>query len=607
MKRLLFFVLGVIAFVGSPDPLHAQGTAFTYQGKLTNTNGAGVTGLYDLQFKLHPAATGTNQTGNTVSCPATPVTNGLFTVQVDFGIGAFTGQPLWLEVDVRTNGSGAYAALSPTQPLSSTPYAVIAQFTTGSVADSQLSANIVRLNSGGTFTSAVTLPAGSGGTFAGTLSGTFSGSASGTFSGTGTGSFSGTLSGNGQNITNLNVTNILGVVQANPNWQIVQSTTQQAQSANNYLATNAALTTITLPASPGVGDTFRLSGSGVAGWIIAQNAGQSILTGPLGLPAGKNWAANGATSQPYSSVASSLDGSHLVASAFNGQLFTSSNAGSTWTPRDSSRAWQSVASSADGTHLVAVVNVGNAYTSVNSGATWSPQGTGGIAYYAVASSADGTKLVAVALNGFIYTSVNVGSNWTQRATSQPWHGVASSADGTKLAACINGGTFYTSTDSGVTWTAHGSSSTYFSIASSADGTKLAAVANNGFIYTSGDSGNNWIQRGTSQPWISISSSNDGNTLISAANNGAIYASFDSGQTWTARTSGSLAWFAVAISGDSTRAVAAIDNGVMYSSLSATTVGTGGSLAGSQFSNLELQHVGGGVWLPLNFLGHFTGN
>ncbi len=607
MKRLLFFVLGVFASLGLVGSLHAQGTAFTYQGKLTDTNGLSASGSYDLQFKLHPASTGTNQVGNTVIVPATPVTNGLFTAQVDFGTGIFVSAPLWLEIGVRTNGGGTFAILSPTQPVTPTPYAITAENVSGTIVDSQLSSNIVRLSSGGTFTMPVTLPAGSSGsgTFSGTLSGTFSGNATGTFNGTG--SIAGTLSGDGHSISNLNVTNIVGVVQANPNWQLVQSSPQQLASANNYLVTAAAQTTVNLPVSPGLGDTLRLSGSGVGGWIISQNAGQSIATGPLGLPAGKNWVANGAVSKPYVSVASSIDGTMLVAAGFNDQLFTSSNAGASWTPRDSSRAWQSVASSADGTHLAAVVSIGQAYTSVDSGAHWAPQGTTGIAYHSVASSADGTKLVAAAYNGFIYTSVNGGSNWTQRATSLPWYGVASSTDGTKLAACINGGTFYTSTDSGATWNPHGTSSTYYSITSSSDGTKLAAVANGGFIYTSGDSGNNWTQRATSQPWISISSSYDGNTLIAVINGGAIYASFDSGQTWNAKTTGGPAWSAVAISGDSTRAVAAIDNGVMYSSISATTTGTGGSLVGSQYSNIELQHVGSGLWQPLSFLGHFTGN
>src|ERR1700722_3707822 len=127
MKRLLFYVLGVIALLGLVESLHAQGTAFTYQGKLADTNGIGLSGSYDLQFKLHPGPTGSSQVGSTIVVPGVAVTNGLFTVSIDFGAGIFTGVPLWLEIGVRTNGVGSFAILSPTQQFTATPYAITAQ------------------------------------------------------------------------------------------------------------------------------------------------------------------------------------------------------------------------------------------------------------------------------------------------------------------------------------------------------------------------------------------------------------------------------------------------------------------------------------------------
>ena len=47
----------------------------------------------------------------------------------------------------------------------------------------------------------------------------------------------------------------------------------------------------------------------------------------------------------------------------NGQIYTSTDSGGTWSPRDTSRAWYAVASSADGSKLVAVVYGGQIYTS----------------------------------------------------------------------------------------------------------------------------------------------------------------------------------------------------------------------------------------------------
>jgi photosystem II stability/assembly factor-like uncharacterized protein len=74
----------------------------------------------------------------------------------------------------------------------------------------------------------------------------------------------------------------------------------------------------------------------------------------------------------------------------------------TWTPRDSNRDWQSVASSADGTKLVAAVTGGQIYTSTDSGANWTPLESNRN-WRSVASSADGTKLVALERAGPIYT------------------------------------------------------------------------------------------------------------------------------------------------------------------------------------------------------------
>lgn len=46
-----------------------------------------------------------------------------------------------------------------------------------------------------------------------------------------------------------------------------------------YIVNNGALITLTLPAVAVVGDTVRVSGKGAGGWLIAQNAGQTIYFG----------------------------------------------------------------------------------------------------------------------------------------------------------------------------------------------------------------------------------------------------------------------------------------------------------------------------------------
>jgi hypothetical protein len=55
------------------------------------------------------------------------VTNGLFTVLVDFGAGVFTGNSNWLSIGVRTNGGGAFTPLTPREQVTPAPYAIFAE------------------------------------------------------------------------------------------------------------------------------------------------------------------------------------------------------------------------------------------------------------------------------------------------------------------------------------------------------------------------------------------------------------------------------------------------------------------------------------------------
>src|SRR5208283_1953263 len=104
----------------------AQGTAFTYQGQLQN-NGSPASGTYNLTFSLF----NTNATGVPVAGPVTnnavSVTNGLFTVLIDFGPGMFTGETNWLQIGVESNGVSSFTTLTPRQELTPTPNAIYAE------------------------------------------------------------------------------------------------------------------------------------------------------------------------------------------------------------------------------------------------------------------------------------------------------------------------------------------------------------------------------------------------------------------------------------------------------------------------------------------------
>src|SRR5260370_8390311 len=70
--------------------------------------------------------------------------------------------------------------------------------------------------------------------------------------------------------------------------------------------------------------------------------------------------------------------------------------------------WSSVASSADGSKLVAVAGgvsgTGGIYVSTNSGADWMATGAPVRGWNSVACSADGSKLLAAAFGGPLYPS-----------------------------------------------------------------------------------------------------------------------------------------------------------------------------------------------------------
>src|SRR5206468_737875 len=91
--------------------------AFSYQGQL-KSNGAPASGTFNMTFALFDALTAGNQVGPTLICdgsagnqPPVTVTNGLFTISLNFGSSPFAGNARWLAITV----SGS--PLTPRQPL----------------------------------------------------------------------------------------------------------------------------------------------------------------------------------------------------------------------------------------------------------------------------------------------------------------------------------------------------------------------------------------------------------------------------------------------------------------------------------------------------------
>ncbi len=125
-----FFLLGAVLFsIGSSvlaqemDPLVELGTAFTYQGQLKK-DGNLVNANCDFEFRLYDASSGGTQIGNTQTKTNINVSDGVFTVALDFGAGVFDGNARWLGINVRCPaGSGSFTVLTPRQEVTAAPYA----------------------------------------------------------------------------------------------------------------------------------------------------------------------------------------------------------------------------------------------------------------------------------------------------------------------------------------------------------------------------------------------------------------------------------------------------------------------------------------------------
>lgn len=128
MKMLLRHSLLLTLFLAFAPGLHAAppGAGFTYQGRLQRDN-CPADGLYDFLFHLYDAPISGNQVGPGLSTNAVSVSDGLFTVELNFGPGVFTGETRWLHISVQTNGGARYTSLLPRQPVTPAPTAYYAR------------------------------------------------------------------------------------------------------------------------------------------------------------------------------------------------------------------------------------------------------------------------------------------------------------------------------------------------------------------------------------------------------------------------------------------------------------------------------------------------
>ena len=317
----------------------------------------------------------------------------------------------------------------------------------------------------------------------------------------------------------------------------------------------------------------------------------AALAAALAPTSGQNWVLTSAPSTNWSCVASSADGTKLVAAVNSGLIYISTNSGGAWMPTSApTNAWTCAASSADGTKLIAAASDyhgdGYVYTSSDSGSTWNPSDAPQTDWVSVASSADGSRLAAAV--DIVFVSTNSGGGWTFLApggipTFASFPLVTSSADG-RIVTVVETG--FGAQDSQI-WTVPSSAweplgeSPYFrwhcsSVATSANGTGIAATVNNadtfeagstncgGFLFTSSDLGATQITNCTSvSNWTSVATSADGTRLAAVASSGDVYTSTNGGVAWTPNIVTNANWSGIASSADGAKLVAVASGGGIY--------------------------------------------
>ncbi len=123
-KINLIFLLMILGGAGSV----LADTDFNYQGNLIEA-GSPADGEYDFSFSLWDLESSGNQVGSSIFLENVVVSEGVFSVQLNFGDFPFQGDPRWLSIGVRAGNSvDPHTVLSPRKKVSTVPYSINSDF-----------------------------------------------------------------------------------------------------------------------------------------------------------------------------------------------------------------------------------------------------------------------------------------------------------------------------------------------------------------------------------------------------------------------------------------------------------------------------------------------
>lgn len=502
-STITWLTILTLAMFHRPLPAAPLGTAFSYQGRLNN-GGQPANGTFDLKITLYDAPASGSIVAGPITNAATGVTNGLFTMTLDFG-SVFDGTACWLEIGVCTNGGTSdFTLLVPRQALTPTPYArYAASSTTAGGFSGALGGDVSGTQGATVVTSVGSYPATAVASGAVTANAATSAHVPGTIvKRDGVGSFSanvvsGTFSGNGSGLTNVIAAAVApgAVTSAGiATGQAVKNLNGLTDAVTLSAGSNVSFTTvgnaITVSASPGV-QTAVPSGT----IVLSQTLDNPVLAA-AGFAAVEdpNW-------QLATSTAAWMARASFPAVAFNGRMWLmggtfgsgkqtndiwASSDGANWFPATDAAAWsarQGHAALAFGDRIWLMG--GSAGTNRTNDVWCSQDGTNYVQAINAAAWPPRTLASAVVFNGQMWLLGGVNGSYTNRSND-----IWSSADGTNWnlvtanAAWVGRAGHKTLAFNGRMWVLGGATST-------------GVLTND--VWSSAD-GTNWTLANSSAPW-----------------------------------------------------------------------------------------------------------
>ncbi|MFZ2189783.1 MAG: LamG-like jellyroll fold domain-containing protein [Candidatus Magasanikiibacteriota bacterium] len=318
-------------------------------------------------------------------------------------------------------------------------------------------------------------------------------------------------------------------------------------------------------------DSINISGDGQK--IFGVDSAGAIGNIYLSTDNGSTWSSLKSNGY-WRTVASSYNGQIIAAGQCCGsQINVSTNGGSSWSTVGPSNVMVDIDMSTSGIKQVAI-STGGVFVSTDSGSNWLQKTTGiPVVPEAVAMSDNGNIITAVDTGGKIYVSTDTGNNWTAKDSNRNWSDVAVSGDGTLQTAVVSGGQIYISTTTGNTWVAKDSNRTWSAIDMSSDGVNQTAVVYDGQIYISTTTGNTWVAKGSSRSWLNVSMSNDGDKRVVCDNTFANHSPYFSSALAVTGLSSLISnnWYHIASTYDGTNFKMFVNGSLVATSTGSATI------------------------------------